>query len=62
MSKGGELYCIQIKQDYYSSNYGDSGYLFLMVDLNRPDAPIIKVRTWQTQPDPDFGLIGPEFF
>ena len=26
MSKGGELYCIQIKQDYYSSNYGDSGY------------------------------------
>lgn len=62
MSKGGELYCIQIKQDYYSSNYGDSGYLFLMVDLNRPDAPIIKVRTWQPQPDPDFGLIGPEFF
>lgn len=62
MSKGGELYCIQIKQDYYSSNYGDSGYLFLMVDLNRPDVPIIKVRTWQPQPDPDFGLIGPEFF
>ena len=62
MSKGGELYCIQIKQDYYASNYGDSGYLFLMVDLNRPDAPIIKVRTWQPQPDPDFGLIGPEFF
>ncbi len=62
MSKGGDLYCIQIKQDYYSSNYGDSGYLFLMVDLNRPDAPIIKVRTWQPQPDPDFGLIGPEFF
>lgn len=62
MSKGGELYCIQIKQDYYSSNYGDSGYLFLMVDLNRPDAPIIKVRTWQPQPDPDFGLIGPDFF
>ena len=44
---GGELYGIQIKQDYYSSNYGDSGYLFLMVDLNNPDEPSIKVRTWQ---------------
>ena len=53
---GGELYGIQIKQDYYSTNYGDQGYLFLMVDLNDPDKPIIKVRTWQPEKDPDFGL------
>lgn len=40
-------YGIQIKQDYYSSSYGDTGYLFLRVDINNPDEPIIRVRTWQ---------------
>ena len=54
---GGEVYGIQIKQDYYSTNYGDTGYLFLMVDLNDPKQPIIKVRSWQPERDPDFGLI-----
>ena len=54
---GGEVYGIQIKQDYYSTNYGDTGYLFLMVDLNDPKKPIIKVRSWQPERDPDFGLI-----
>ena len=56
--KGGETYGIQIKQDYYSSTYGDTGYLFLMVDVNNPDKPIIKVRTWQPEKDPDFGVYG----
>lgn len=51
---GGEVYGIQIKQDYYSSNYGDTGYLFLMVDLNDPKQPVIKVRVWQPERDPDF--------
>lgn len=55
---GGETYGIQIKQDYYSSTYGDTGYLFLMVDVNNPDKPIIKVRTWQPEKDPDFGIYG----
>lgn len=54
--KGGEIYGIQIKQDYYSSNYGDTGYLFLLVDINSPTEPIIKVRTWQPEPDPVDGL------
>ena len=62
LGKGGELYGIQIKQDYYSSNYGDTGYLFLMVDLNDPEKPLIKVRTWQPDKDPNFGIIGAEFF
>ena len=52
--KGGEVYGIQIRQDYYSNNYGDSGYLFLMVDLNDPKNPIIKVRVWNPERDPDF--------
>lgn len=58
----GEVYGIQIKQDYYSTNYGDSGYLFLYVDLNDPNTPIIKVRTWQPERDPNFGIYGlPDF-
>lgn len=62
LGKGGEIYSIQISQEYYSSNYGDKGYLFLMVDINNPDEPIIKVRTWQPEKDPDFGIYGPEDF
>ena len=33
-AKEGEEYGIQIKQDYYSTNYGDEGYLYIQVDLN----------------------------
>ncbi len=62
MSQGGELYAIQIAQDYYSTTYGDKGYLFLMVDINDPERPIIKVRTWQPEKDPNFGLYGPGDF
>ena len=62
LAQGGELYAIQIAQDYYSSSYGDKGYLFLMVDINDPQKPIIKVRTWQPEKDPNFGLYGPGDF
>lgn len=73
MGAGGETYSIQIKQDYYSTNYGDHGYLFLMVDFNDPDNPSIKVRTWQPDRNPninsnlprsnrDWGIIGPGNF
>ncbi len=53
-----EIYGIQVRQDYYSSNYGDVGYLYLLVDLTNVDKPIIHVRTWQELPDPNFGIIG----
>lgn len=62
LGKGGELYAIQISQEYYSSSYGDKGYLFLMVDINDPKRPVIKVRTWQPEKDPEFGIYGPEHF
>lgn len=62
LGKGMESYAIQIKQDYYSSNYGDTGYLFLYVDINDPENPIIKVRTWQPKPDPKFKLIDAGYF
>jgi hypothetical protein len=57
--KGGDIYGVKIKQNYYSSNYGDQGYLFLMVDLNNPKEPVIHVRTWQptkTESDSVYGL------
>lgn len=50
---GGNTFGIQIKQDYYSQHYGDQGYLFLFVDLNDADRPIIKIRTWQPERNPD---------
>lgn len=62
MGKGGEIYGIQIKQDYFSASYGDSGYLFVLVDVNNPHEPIIHVRAWQEAPDPKWGLIGPATF
>ncbi len=60
--QGNEVYGIQVKQDYYSTNYGDTGYLFLLVDFHEADLPQIKVRTWQPEPDPEFGVYGPEMF
>lgn len=62
MGKGGEVYSIQIKQDFFSSTYGDSGYLFILVDLNNPNEPTIRVRAWQEFPDPEWGKYGPEMF
>lgn len=57
------LFGIQLKQDYYSSNYGDTGYLYLYVDLRDSERPIIHIRTWQPEPNPDVdsvtGLFGP---
>lgn len=59
---GGELYGIQIEQDYYSSNYGDHGYLFLEININDPEKPLILVRTWQPEPDPQFGIYNESLF
>ena len=42
---------MQITQDYYSTHYGDHGYLYLMIDMNDADNPLIKVRTWQATKD-----------
>lgn len=62
---GGELYGIQIHQDYCSSSYGDTGYLFLLVDINNTKQPTIFVRTWQPNRDPrlhaDYGKDDPEY-
>ncbi|HSH51233.1 MAG TPA: hypothetical protein VK982_05875, partial [Bacteroidales bacterium] len=55
---GGDIYGVQIRQNYFSSNYGDVGYLFLMIDLNNPDVPVIHVRTWQPEKDSTGNIYG----
>ena len=41
---------------YAEDNYGDVGYLFLLVDL-RSELPIIHVRAWQNDKLPLGSLI-----
>jgi hypothetical protein len=53
---GGEIYGVQLQQDYFSTSYGDTGYLFLLADLNDTEKPIIHIRTWQPEKDPNFGV------
>lgn len=40
------VYGVRVRQEYFSSSYGDVGYLFLLVDL-RGAQPLIHVRAWQ---------------
>ena len=56
--KSNTTFGVQIKQNYFSSNYGDVGYLFLLVDLTAPDKPIIHIRTWQPNKEPDGSVYG----
>ena len=57
-----KIYGIQISQDYYSTNYADKGYLFLMIDLTDENKPKIYVRSWQPEKNPDGSVIGLEDF
>ena len=52
------VYGIQIKQNYYSTNYSDEGYLFLMMDLKDPKTPRIYVRSWQPEREADGSIMG----
>lgn len=56
--KGGEVYGIQIRQNFSSPNYSDFGYLFLMMDFNNPATPVIHVRTWQPEKNKDGTIYG----
>ena len=42
-----DIYGVNMEQYYTSSTYSDEGFLFLLVDFQDPDAPMIHVRTWQ---------------
>jgi len=58
MSKDKKVFGMQIGQYYYSSDYRDKGYLFLMFDLEDPDEPKIMVRSWQPEKAEDGSIIG----
>ena len=45
-NKTNDVYGVRVRQEYFSSSYGDVGYLFLLVDL-RGAQPLIHVRAWQ---------------
>jgi len=62
LGKGEQLFGIKIRQEYFSTTYSDSGYLFILVDLRDFRQPVIHVRTWQEAPDKEFGVIGPYNF
>ena len=53
LSEDSDLFGIQVKQNYFSSNYCDEGYLSLLVDL-KGDLPVIYVRVWQEEKSKDF--------
>jgi hypothetical protein len=40
-------------QDYFSNNYGDHGYLFLLIDASDRENPLIRVRMWHPEIDKD---------
>ncbi len=45
-------FAINIRQDYFSNTYSDTGFLCLMIDATDPEWPLIQYRTWQPERDP----------
>lgn len=60
------MYGVRLLQEWKSSNYSDTGYLFLLWDFTEEDKPVIHVRTWQPewvggvrqQPDSNVSTLG----
>ena len=46
-----DIYGVKLMQQWRSSNYSDSGFLFLMVDFEDEQRPLIHVRAWQPEKD-----------
>jgi hypothetical protein len=44
-----DIYGVMLKQDWRSSTYSDTGYLFLMLDFQDIGNPLIHVRSWQPE-------------
>ncbi len=42
-----KIYGVTLKQDWKSSGYNDTGWIFLMIDFTNEFEPCIQVRTWQ---------------
>ena len=50
-SKQSNTFGVRLVQDYFSNNYGDHGYLFLLIDASDRENPLIRVRMWQPEID-----------
>ena len=44
-----KIYGVTLKQDWKSSTYNDTGWVFLMIDFTNEFEPCIQVRTWQPE-------------
>lgn len=44
-----DIYGVTLKQNWTDSNYHDVGYVFLLIDFQDKDQPMIQVRTWQPE-------------
>lgn len=42
-----DIYGVTLKQEWRSSTYADTGYVFLMIDFRDENRPLIHVRAWQ---------------
>ena len=49
------IYGVTLKQNWNSTTYSDEGWLFLMIDYEDENNPLIWVRTWQPFTDPNTG-------
>ena len=50
MSATNNLFAITFVQDYYSDNYGDHGYVFLLVDMADTSAePVVRFAVFNTE-------------
>lgn len=47
------IYGVNLKQFWKSSSYSDEGFIFLMIDFENENQPIIHVRSWQPYKDTD---------
>ena len=57
-SKSDSVYGIQIKQDFFTSFYGYSGYLFFMIGIENANAVRIYVSTCQKAKNADGSIYG----
>ena len=44
-----DIYGVTLKQEWNTANYRDVGFVFLMIDFQDENNPLIQVRTWQPE-------------
>ena len=55
--KDQDLYGVTLKQNWYSSTYSDTGWVFLLWDFKDEKNPMIYVRSWQPERFKDGSII-----